>query len=111
MLSPESGAQINPLDTGRGRLIPTTSCDQYFAELALWLGVSQSSLPLILPNIGNFYAANSVTPPLGFFGLRLTITLQNLMKMGFLATKERKKHKAKIGFEMRTTVAFFHLSL
>ena len=67
-LNPESGAEINPLDTGRGRLIPTTSCDQYFAELALWLGVSQSSLPLILPNIGNFYAANSVTPPLGFFG-------------------------------------------
>jgi uncharacterized protein (DUF1501 family) len=67
-LNPESGAEINPLDTGRGRLIPTTSCDQYFAEFALWLGVPQSSLPLILPNIGNFYAANSVTPPLGFFG-------------------------------------------
>ena len=65
-LNPESGVEINPLDTGRGRLIPTTSCDQYFAELALWLGVPQSSLPFILPNIGNFYAANSVTPPLGF---------------------------------------------
>ena len=67
-LNPENGAEINPLDTGRGRLIPTTSCDQYFAELALWLGVPQSSLPLILPNIGNFYAANSITPPLGFLG-------------------------------------------
>ena len=39
------------------------------------------------------------------------MTPQTPMKMGVLATKERKKHKAKSGFEMRTTVAFFHLSL
>ena len=67
-VNPESGAEINPLDTGRGRLIPTTSCDQFFAEMALWLGVPASSLPLILPNIGNFYATGSGTPPLGFLG-------------------------------------------
>ncbi len=65
-VNPESGAEVNPLDTGRGRLIPTTSCDQFFAEMALWLGVPASSLPLILPNIGNFYAPGSSTPPLGF---------------------------------------------
>ncbi len=65
-VNPDTGAEVNPLDTGRGRLIPTTSCDQFFAEMALWLGVPQSSLPLILPNIGNFYAAGSSTPPLGF---------------------------------------------
>ena len=34
-VNPESGAEVNPLDTGRGRLIPTTSCDQFFAEMAL----------------------------------------------------------------------------
>jgi len=67
-VNPESGAEINPLDTGRGRLIPTTSCDQYFAEMALWLGVQPSSLPLILPNIGNFYSSGSGAPPLGFLG-------------------------------------------
>lgn len=65
-VNPDTGAEVNPLDTGRGRLIPTTSCDQFFAEMALWLGVPPSSLPLILPNIGNFYAAGSGTPPLGF---------------------------------------------
>jgi uncharacterized protein (DUF1501 family) len=65
-INPDSGAEVNPLDTGRGRLIPTTSCDQFFAEMALWLGVPASSLPLILPNIGNFYSVNSNTPPLGF---------------------------------------------
>ena len=65
-LNPDVGAEINPLDTGRGRLIPTTSCDQYFAELALWLGVPASSLPQILPNIGNFHTPGSSTPPVGF---------------------------------------------
>ncbi len=56
----------NPLDVGRGRLIPTTSADEYFAELALWLGVSKSSLPLVLPNIGRFYDTNSIDWPVGF---------------------------------------------
>lgn len=53
------------LDTGRGRLIPTTSVDQYFAELALWMGVSQSNLSLVLPNLTRFYTPGA-TPPLGF---------------------------------------------
>lgn len=65
-LNPQSGPEANPLDTGSGRLIPTTSCDEFFAELALWLGVAPSNLPLILPNIGNFYSPGSSTPPLGF---------------------------------------------
>jgi len=56
----------NPLDTSRGRLIPTTAVDQYFAELALWLGVSKSSLPLVIPNISRFYSTGSSAPPLGF---------------------------------------------
>jgi len=49
-----------------GRLLPTTSCDLYFAELAKWFGVSASDLETILPNIGNFYSPTSTTPPLGF---------------------------------------------
>ena len=54
------------LDVGRGRLIPTTSVDLYFAELALWLGVPKSQLHLVLPNIGRFYSATSSSNPLGF---------------------------------------------
>lgn len=65
-VNPDVGAEVNPLDTGRGRFIPTTSCDQFFAELALWLGVSPTDLPIILPNIGNFYSPSPSTPPLGF---------------------------------------------
>jgi len=56
----------NELETGNGILIPTTSTDAYFAELALWFGVSKSDLPLILPNIGNFYSIQSPDNPLGF---------------------------------------------
>ena len=65
-INPDTGPEVNPLDTGRGRFIPTTSCDQFFAELALWLGVSPSNLPLVLPNIGNFYSTAGSTAPVGF---------------------------------------------
>ncbi len=65
-INPDSSSNLNPLDTGLGRMIPTTSCDQFFAELALWLGVSPTDLPLVLPNIGNFYSPGSSSPPLGF---------------------------------------------
>ncbi|MGE0621986.1 MAG: DUF1501 domain-containing protein [Pseudomonadales bacterium] len=56
----------NPLDVGRGRYIPTTSVDEFYAELALWFGVAAADLGLVLPNIGRFYAPGSGTAPLGF---------------------------------------------
>jgi uncharacterized protein (DUF1501 family) len=43
---------------GEGRLLPTTSVDQYAATLARWFGVSDSELPTILPRIGNFSTSN-----------------------------------------------------
>ncbi|MBD2842525.1 DUF1501 domain-containing protein [Erythrobacter rubeus] len=43
---------------GRGRLLPTTSVDEYSATLARWFGVSDSELPIISPNIGRFAAPN-----------------------------------------------------
>ena len=54
------------LDTGGGRFIPTTSTDEYFAELALWFGASSSDLDYILPNITNFWNPGSGERPLGF---------------------------------------------
>lgn len=46
---------------GRGRLLPTTSVDEYSSTLARWLGVEASELGVVSPNIANF---NS--PDLGF---------------------------------------------
>jgi len=51
----------------RGRFIPTTSVDAFYAELAQWFGVSNNDLDYILPNLGNFYSASSNTPPIGMF--------------------------------------------
>jgi len=51
----------------RGRFIPTTSVDEFYAELALWFGASSNDLSYILPNIGNFYSYSPSTPPIGMF--------------------------------------------
>lgn len=49
-------------DVGGGRMIPTTSADQYAATLARWFGIPDGELDMVAPNIGNF-----VTRDLGFF--------------------------------------------
>lgn len=56
-------ALLGKEDAGQGRLIPTTSLDQYAGTLATWFGVSDTDLPKVMPNIGNFSARN-----LGFLG-------------------------------------------
>lgn len=47
-----------PDDVGQGRLLPTTSVDQFGATLASWFGVPDSDLALVVPNIGNFTQRN-----------------------------------------------------
>ena len=42
------------LDLGRGRFVPTTSCDQYAATLASWFGVQSQNLSTVAPCINNF---------------------------------------------------------
>ncbi|MEM7475792.1 MAG: DUF1501 domain-containing protein [Planctomycetota bacterium] len=64
---PASLALGNPLDQGRGRLIPSTSVDEYNADLACWFGVENNAeLEDILPNIRNFHPAGEGPPPVGF---------------------------------------------
>jgi len=50
-----------PEDSGQGRLIPTTSVDEYAGTLARWFGVSDANMSTVLPNIGRF-----AKPNLGF---------------------------------------------
>ncbi len=51
-------------DVGQGRLIPTTSVDQYAATLARWFGLSDGQINQVLPNFHNFGSS----PYLGFMG-------------------------------------------
>lgn len=46
------GDQIS--NTDRGNFIPTTSLEEYFAELAIWFGLDVEDLKLVLPNIESF---------------------------------------------------------
>ncbi len=45
-----------PEDVGQGRLLPSTSVDQYAATLARWFGVADAELTQISPHIGRFEA-------------------------------------------------------
>jgi uncharacterized protein (DUF1501 family) len=51
-------ANNGPDDVGQGRLIPTTSVDQYAATLANWFGVTSGNLSYVLPNIVNYASRN-----------------------------------------------------
>ncbi len=41
-------------DVGGGRMIPTTSADQFAATLARWFGIPDADLDLVAPHIDNF---------------------------------------------------------
>lgn len=41
-------------DIGGGRMIPSTSADQYAATLARWFGIPDADLDAIAPNLSNF---------------------------------------------------------
>jgi len=50
----DTGAPDDQWHVGQGRLLPSTSVDQYAATLARWFGVADSELNIILPNLRNF---------------------------------------------------------
>lgn len=58
----------NELELGNGILLPELCTDEYFAELALWLGVDESNLVEIFPNLENFYTPGSGNP-IGFLNI------------------------------------------
>ena len=43
-----------PEDVGGGRIIPSTSADQYAATLAKWFGIPDTQLDIVAPNLSNF---------------------------------------------------------
>jgi uncharacterized protein (DUF1501 family) len=51
-------------DMGAGRLIPTTSVEQYAGTLARWMGLSDGQIKTVFPNFANF----GTSPYLGLMG-------------------------------------------
>jgi len=43
-----------PDDVGQGRLLPSTSVDQYAATLGKWFGISDNDMLTVLPNLANY---------------------------------------------------------
>ncbi len=54
------------IGNGNGRLLPSTSVDQYYAEAALWMGLPPGDLDNVLPNLNRFYSYSPSTAPLGY---------------------------------------------
>ena len=52
--TPPAVANNGADDVGQGRLLPTTSVDQYAATLGKWFGNSDAQLLRVLPNLANF---------------------------------------------------------
>ena len=52
--TPPAVANNGPDDVGQGRLLPSTSVDQYAATLGKWLGASDTDLLSVLPNLANY---------------------------------------------------------
>jgi uncharacterized protein (DUF1501 family) len=53
----KTGNAYNPENqwhVGQGRLLPTTSVDQYGATMAKWFGVAETEMTQVFPHIGNF---------------------------------------------------------
>lgn len=47
-----------PDSFNRGQMIPTTALDQMGATLAAWMGLNNSQINVIFPNLGNFSSPN-----------------------------------------------------
>lgn len=55
----------------RGQFLPTMSVDQLGASLARWMGVSNTDIPAIFPNIDNF-SGSVMTPTFAYYNRVIT---------------------------------------
>ena len=68
---PELAPNNNPIDLdahksqARGRMLPTTSADEYLAELVSWFGLDPAQLSTVFPNCTSFFNPLATPHPLG----------------------------------------------
>ncbi|WP_372777862.1 DUF1501 domain-containing protein [Litorivivens sp.] len=55
-----SGESDTSTRNGKGRLIPTTSVDQYLATLCSWFGVEDEDMSDLFPNLSNFATGSDI---------------------------------------------------
>jgi uncharacterized protein (DUF1501 family) len=83
---PEMNVTTNQRNVNfRGNFIPALSTDEFYAELALWYGVSPSDLCYALPNIGNFYSYAANNYPVGFMNFGSTVLSSQNMPQNCLS--------------------------
>lgn len=64
---PEQLTLGGPLDIeSNGRMLPTTSIDEYGGELARWFGVPATDMSAVFPNADLFYDTATTPNPIGF---------------------------------------------
>ena len=60
---------IHKTSDTRGRMLPTTSADEYLAEMVSWFGVDPTQLVNIFPNCTNFFNPITTPNPLGMLNI------------------------------------------
>ena len=66
-LTPES-----PLNSGRGRLIPTTPWEGLWRPVSEWFGVEPAQMNTVLPNLGNFNNTDAIIRTEALFNMPQT---------------------------------------
>jgi uncharacterized protein (DUF1501 family) len=77
-----NSGDANGENFSRGQTLPTTAVDQMAASIARWMGVDNSNLPLVFPNIDRFatgpFANAAASPTFAYFNRVIPNLMQGI---------------------------------
>ncbi len=96
-----------------GRMLPTTSVDEFMSELSLWFGVPYNELETVFPNIRNFYSSTADYLPIGYLkeemmpasALPTSVPLAVSLKEAEVRARSEQMHMTKSGLIAGTGLA------